>query len=251
MKIIKKSGKRIVRHTFSSKDKKSAIINISGMSITESEEPYAFSGFIRKNYNNIWINFEDSYDIYSYQFFATSVFNKKLSNLKVEEYAKEIKIMINDLEKKYENIIIYSTSFSSLCILLTLYKYKFKSQLKIIMGGPAFFNSSAHLKWRIKQKNSKVTKLIDAAKWNKAFLKKQLIKNYDYWSEKLINKKFSFPFIIIYGDEENFKVIEHIKLFNSINNSLLFQLKNRKHLINKKNDEEEYEEIIALLKSVI
>lgn len=179
-KLINASGKKIVFHSFSDGGKDTAIINMAGMNIKEDGKPNEFIGFIRQIYNNVLVHFENDYDIFNFRFFATSIFNNKLKNLKIEEYALEIKIMINYLEKEYKKLIVFTNSFSSLCVLLTLNKYNFKSDIKIIMCGPAFYNASSHLKYRIKLEDSKVTNLLEKIRFNRKEKANQLISNYDY-----------------------------------------------------------------------
>lgn len=62
---------------------------------------------------------------------------------------------------------------------------------------------------------------------------------------------WNYQFFLLYGEEESTKVIEHIKLFSENNRVELFPLQNRKHVIYKKDNIEEYEEIINLLKTII
>lgn len=173
----------------------------------------------------------------SFNWFATSVANKKYENLFIDEYSNEIEIVLNFLEKNYnfKKFVFITNSFGSLPVINFIKKNKRFNILNVIYQGPVLKSAVGSLKWRIKQDYAIQFKLL---KKERNITKKsiKLIEDYKINSSDFDLSSFNIESIVFIGEFENDFRIKEVEDFCKINNYKKIISMNSGHTVYWAND---------------
>lgn len=220
VKIINKQNKKIKLLIF--KKSKRGLENVVILSLTGWRGPNSSRTTINRK-KDFWsiksaeeLNNSFGHVTICVNWFATSVANKKLSNLTVAEYTKELELILRWIHKKYHSPMIWieTLSFASVPVMSTplLDKYNVK---KVVCKGPIINDIFSSFKLFAKKPDSIVNMLIKKYhRYNQSL--DELTKDY----ENL--KDYSFPeiqednvkkFIFLVGEFEIKKRFLEAKFF--------------------------------------